>query len=90
MWISDEEIEAWKPSVPKKQGGQVRYSVPNNQSGQFRYTDGVIQCLLKLRRVFRLPLRGTEAFVRSILELLEFSVSDYTTMCKRSKGLRVS
>jgi len=80
LWISDEDIGSWKPLGPKKRGGQVRY------------TDGAIQCLLMLRSVFRLPLRGTEGFVRSIFELmgLELCVPDYTTICKRSKCLSVS
>lgn len=80
LWISDEDIEGWKPSGPKKRGGQIRY------------TDGAIQCLLMVRSVFHLPLRGTEGFVRSIFELmgLELSVPDYTTICKRSKCLKVS
>lgn len=80
LWISDEDIEGWKPSGPKNRGGQVRY------------TDGAIQCLLMLRSVFRLPLRGTEGFVQSIFELmdLDLSVPDYTTICKRSKCLKVS
>jgi len=80
LWISDEATESWEPSGPKKRGGQIRY------------TDGAIQCLLMLRSVFHLPLRGTEGFVRSVFELmgLELPVPDYTTICKRSKGLRVS
>ena len=59
LWISAEGIEAWKPSGPKKRGGQPRY------------TDGAIQFILMLRSVFRLPLRGTEGFVRSIFEWME-------------------
>ena len=80
LWISEEDIEGWKPSGPKKRGGQVRY------------TDGAIQCLLMVRSVFRLPLRGTEGFARSVFELmgLELCVPDYSTICKRSKCLRVS
>lgn len=80
LWINDEDIEAWKPSCPKKRGGQVRY------------TDGAIQCMLMVRSVFHLTLRATEGFVRSVFELidLELAVPDYTTICKRSKCLEVS
>ncbi len=80
LWISDEDIGAWKPKGVKKRGGQPRYS------------DVAIQCLLMVRSFFHLPLRATEGFVRSVFELinLELSVPDYTTICKRSKYLKVS
>jgi hypothetical protein len=80
LWISDEDVLAWKPSGPKKRGGQIRY------------TDGAIQCVLMFRSVFRLPLRGTEGFVRSVFDLMGVGlpVPDYTTICRRSKCLMVS
>ena len=46
LWISEEDIGAWKPGGPRKRGGQ------------FQYSDGAIQCLLMVRSVFHLTLRA--------------------------------
>lgn len=48
--------------------------------------------MLTVRSLFQLTLRATEGFVRSVFELidLELAVPDYTTICKRSKCLKVS
>ena len=80
LWISEEDIGAWKPDGPRKRGGQLQYS------------DGAIQCLLMVRSVFHLTLRATEGFLRSLFHLLgwELPVPDYTTLCKRAKRLAVS
>ena len=80
LWINEEDMGTWKPQGPKRRGGQPRYS------------DGAIQCLLMVRSFFHLTLRATEGFVRSVFQLinLELSVPDYTTICKRSKCLKVS
>lgn len=80
LWISEEDIGAWKPEGPRQRGGQRQYS------------DGAIQCLLLIRSVFRLTLRATEGFLRSLVQLmaLELPVPDYTTICKRAKHLAVS
>ena len=45
-----------------------------------------------MRSVFHLTLRATEGFVTSVFELieLEHAVPDYTTICRRSKCLKVS
>ena len=80
LWISEEDIGAWKPGGPRKRGGQ------------FQYSDGAIQCLLMVRSVFHLTLRAAEGFLRSVFHLLEWElpVPDYTTLCKRAKRLAVS
>jgi hypothetical protein len=80
LWISEEDVGAWKPAGTPKRGGQLQYS------------DGAIQCLLMVRSVFHLTLRATEGFLRSLFRLmeLELPVPDYTTLCKRAKGLAVS
>ena len=81
LWISEEDISAWKPDASKKRGGQLQY------------TDGAIQCMVMVRSVFHLPLRATEGFVRSVFELIELellAVPDYTTICRRAKCLKVS
>jgi len=82
IWISEEVLEGWKP--------RVRGVRPRGR--QKEYSDRAIECLLTLRAVFSLPLRATEGFGRSVLKLLDgqVRVPDYTTLCKRGKGLGVS
>lgn len=81
VWISDEVLDEWrpKPKGRRQRGGQVKYS------------DRVIECLLTLKAVFRLPYRQTEGLGRSIIQLLgvPVPVPDYTTLCKRSADLAV-
>ena len=62
LWISEEDIGAWKPGGPRKRGGQ------------FQYSDGAIQCLLMVRSVFHLTLRAAEGFLRSVFHLLEWEL----------------
>jgi hypothetical protein len=80
FWISEEVIAGWQPEAegPRQRGGLVQYS------------DRAIECLLMIRAVFKLPLRATEGFGRSVLPLLGVEqVPDYTTLCKRGKDLAV-
>jgi IS5 family transposase len=79
LWINTEDLGAWKPEDYPKRGGQRQYS------------DGAIQCLLMVRGFFRLTLRATEGFVKSVFQLmdLELGVPDYTTICRRAKFLEV-
>lgn len=48
--------------------------------------------MLMVRSYFLLTLRATEGFVKSVFGLmgLELDVPDYTTICKRSRKLKVS
>ncbi len=80
LWINEDDIRAWKPDAPRKRGGQLVYS------------DRAIQCLLMVRSFFHLTLRATEGFAQSLFKLmgLELDVPDYSTICRRSKHLRVS
>ncbi len=62
------------------------------RGGQARYTDLAIEICLTLRVVFRLALRQTQGFMRSIAKLmgLDLVVPDYSTLSRRSKGLKVA
>jgi hypothetical protein len=55
LWLSADATDAWRPSPPRRPGGQPRFS------------DVAIETALTLRLIFRLPLRQTEGFLRSIL-----------------------
>jgi hypothetical protein len=57
-----------------------------------QYSDEAVVCMLTLRAVLSLPLRQTEGFGQSILEVLGTGVKapDYTTLCKRGKDVEVN
>ena len=56
------------------------------------YSNALIACALTIRQLFRLPYRATEGFLRSLIELhhLGIPTPDYSTLCRRSKGLKVN
>ena len=74
VWLSADATDAWKPSPSGRPGGQRRFS------------DLAIETALTLRLVFRLPLRQTEGFLRSVLALLssDLDAPDHTTLSRRS------
>ena len=51
-----------------------------------------IQACLTLKVLFGLPLRQTTGFVESLLKLvgLDWSVPDFSTLCRRQKTLSVA
>ena len=79
LWVDQATLQAWRHQGPARRGAQ------------FRYSDMAIQCVLTLRAVYRLPLRATEGFARSIFELmgLDLEVPDYSTLCRRAKTLQI-
>ena len=79
LWISPDAIEDWKPAPSGRRGGQRKFS------------DHAIETALILRLVFKLPLRQTEGFLRSILSLMNVAVEapDHTTLSRRSQRLDV-
>src|SRR5829696_1744818 len=64
----------------------------SQHGGQQRFSDLAIETALTLRLVFRLPLRQTEGFVRSILTLMRAGLEapDHTTLSRRSQLLNVA
>ena len=79
LWLSADATDAWKPSPSGRPGGQQRFS------------DLAIETALSLRLVFRLPLRQTEGFLRSVLALMraDLEAPDHTTLSRRSQRLDV-
>jgi hypothetical protein len=79
LWLSADATDAWRPSPPSRPGGQQRFS------------DVAIETALTLRLIFRLPLRQTEGFLRSILALMstDLEAPDHTTLSRRSRHLDV-
>lgn len=80
VWVSDDVAKTWSSPRRKTRGGQALYS------------DLAIEICLTLRVVFRLPLKQTQGFMRSIVKLmgLELVVPDYSTLSRRGKGVKVA
>ncbi|WP_372574856.1 transposase [Ruegeria jejuensis] len=80
LWVSDDVVQNWAPPRRKTRGGQARYS------------DLAIEICLTLRVVFRIPLRQTQGFMRSIAKLmgLNLAMPDYSTLSRRGKGLMIA
>lgn len=71
----------------------VWLAAPNGKRGRSAtFTDAAIQACLTLKALFGLPLRQTTGLVASLLELagLDWPVPDFSTLCRRQKGLRVA
>ena len=79
VWIDQDALDAWNDNRPHQWGAQYLYS------------DTAIRCLLTLRAVFRMPLRATQGFARSVFEMmgLALTVPDYSTLCRRAADLAV-
>jgi hypothetical protein len=79
LWLSPDARAAWGAAPSGRPGGQQRFS------------DLAIETALTLRLVFRLPLRQTEGFVRSILAVMRAGLDapDHTTLSRRGQLLKV-
>ena len=77
LWLSDDAMDAWRPAPSGRPGGPRKFS------------DLAIETALTLRLVFRLPLRQTEGFLRSVLVLMrpDLEAPDHTTLSRRSQRL---
>ena len=77
VWFSEAALDAWRAPATGKPGGQRTYS------------DLAIEAALTIRMVFRLPLRQTEGFLRSLTELLDLDlpIPDHTTLSRRLQKL---
>ena len=55
------------------------------------FPDAAIQFCLTIKVLFKLPLRQTTGMVASLLKManLDWTVPDYTTLCRRQKTLAV-
>lgn len=80
VWLSPDALKAWKAKPTGRRGAQPKYS------------DLAIETTLTLRLIFRLPLRQSEGFLRSIFKLMgaALNVPDHTTLSRRGAGLDVS
>src|SRR5919106_436020 len=79
LWISQDAINAWTPPMSGTRGAQPVYS------------DVAIETALTLRLLFRLPLRQTEGFLRSLLTLMGVTLPcpDHTTLSRRNATVAI-
>ena len=81
IWFDDATCDHW---LANERAGQV--------GSPTTYADTAIVCALTLRAVFHLPLRQTEGFVSSLMQLVGLSlpVPDYSTLSRRAATLAVA
>lgn len=82
IWLDEDARQAWRavPGAKRPRGGQLRFAAV------------AIETLLTLRAIFHLPLRATQGFAQSIVELLglDLSVPCYSTLSRRGQDLAVA
>ena len=79
VWLSDEALCAWQAPPSGRPGGQRRYA------------DIAIEAALTIRMVFHLPLRQTEGFVASLIDLMGLALKapDHTTLSRRNRDVEI-
>jgi Transposase DDE domain len=79
VWLSEDAIAGWCAACRTTPGGQRSFS------------NLAIETTLIIGAVMRLPLRQTEGFVRSLMELMkvDLAVPDHTTLARRRKHVDV-
>ena len=80
VWISAEALACWTAACRSTPGGQRRFS------------NLAVETVLVLGALYKLPLRQTEGFVRSLIELmrLELTVPDHTTLARRRRTMQTT
>jgi IS5 family transposase len=80
LWVSEEVVVAWRAEASGQRGAPKRYS------------DLAIETMASLKEIYHLPLRATQGFVQSIMELMgiDLTVPDYSTLCRRRKQLKIA
>ena len=79
VWLDDSFWPQWYDHRPSQRGAQ------------FVYSDPTIEWMLTMRVLFGLPLRQTQGFIQSLLDLmgLALAVPDYSTLSRRQGALAV-
>ena len=81
LWI-ETDIAAW----------WLRQDKSGKPGASHTYSDRAVETCLALRLLLKLPLRQSEGFVRSLVQMARLSlpVPDYSTLCRRQKHLPVT
>jgi len=80
VWFDQDSLQSWYNSEQTGKRGRPQI-----------YSDLAIQCCLTLKSVFKLPLRATQGFVGSLLEILALPLTapDYSLLSIRQKSLQL-
>lgn len=80
IWVDEGAIKRWLNHKRTGKRGCPR-----------TYTETAIGCMLTLKALYSLALRSTQGLMETIVKLLgvELPVPDYTTLCRRMRGLEV-
>jgi len=78
LWLNESVLSDWEGCGRTGRPGRPR-----------RFSDTAVECMLALRCVYKLPLRGAEGLLRSLFELLgvEAGIPSCATLCRRQGGL---
>lgn len=81
VWVGTDALAAWREHERTGRRGSPR-----------TYSEAAILAMASLQEVYRLPLRGAEGLLASLLKLLdcELPVPCYTTLSRRRRSLEVS
>lgn len=76
LWLCDDLKDVWLSKDKVRGRGKTQI-----------YTEKAIEICLMLRAVFRLPLRQTQGFVESLLQMasIDLKAPNYSTLCRRAK-----
>ena len=77
VWLDDSLWKQWYAQGPPQRGAQ------------FVYSDQTIEWILTMRLLLRLPLRQTQGFIQSLLDLMPLALAapDYSTLSRRPRVL---
>lgn len=80
VWFDEKSIAEWHNVQTSGQRGRP-----------YDYSNTAILCALTFRNLFRLPLRATEGFVNSLINLLQLPLTapNYTTLSRRQASLEI-
>jgi hypothetical protein len=81
LWVSPEVLKQWK-----------RLVTATPAVGEYLYPSSIIECCLLVRKQYKQALRQTTGLMKSILKLAgleQLPIPNYTTLCRRQKGLPV-
>jgi len=81
LWLGKDVLQEWRNQQRTGKRGKPRL-----------YSDQAITCALRLREVYRLPLRATEGLLRSLIALVgaDVTVPCYSTLSRRQASLAVA
>lgn len=80
FWLNESVLAEWRNRQPTGKPGRP-----------LTFSDSALECMLALRSIYRLPLRGTEGLMRSLFKLLgvDAPVPTFATLSRRQGRLKI-